>query len=455
MSTTHDIDNEESLFQFDPYDEQPTSASSSMYSRTIVSLPKTMPPRDRALTSPEADIDAMDHDGDKGKERSSTMPMPIRPSVATHDLFDASSPSVASTSSYGASENSIAFSPTSSSGCSSSDFNNRFRHRTLSIDSMEGMQPSESDISSLRDSPPGKGKERESFPVLPPLTFSLMQLDYNQIVSSAPGPSSYGALCSSPSSTMVNLPPSPNRTHASEPPLQSPPPESLPAKDQHNVSALHVSRSRSLSNLSQQLSPLHGIVLPPTTDSGSLFGPPHPPSNISRQLILEKKDDNNIEATDKSPESSAVRADLMTIGLKEPRNYPPAWYTVAKPLALGPTVAAHTVTAPNPSPFGSHKGKGRSKTSPYPISALDFVPITSSDIFQPLPIVVVNYFDRVLPRELRLRILAALVELHEQEHARAIAEGRWTMAKATSSKGRWVGRDKGIRELFKLSRVCL
>ncbi|KAF8203999.1 RNI-like protein [Pholiota molesta] len=143
----------------------------------------------------------------------------------------------------------------------------------------------------------------------------------------------------------------------------------------------------------------------------------------------------------------------MTLGLKEPRNYPPAWYTVAKPLALSPTVAAHTVTAPNPSPFGTLRCKGRSKSSPYPISALDFVPITSSDIFQPLPIVVVNYFDRVLPRELRLRILAALVELHEQDHARAIAEGRWTMAKATSSKGRWVGRDKGIRELFKLSRV--
>ncbi|KAF9486500.1 RNI-like protein, partial [Pholiota conissans] len=101
----------------------------------------------------------------------------------------------------------------------------------------------------------------------------------------------------------------------------------------------------------------------------------------------------------------------------------------------------------------SLKGKGRSKSSPYPISALDFVPITSSDIFQPLPIVVVNYFDLVLPKELRLRILTALVELHEQEHARAIAEGRLTMAKATSSRGRWVGRDKGIRELFKLSRV--
>ncbi|KAF8963844.1 RNI-like protein [Flammula alnicola] len=142
----------------------------------------------------------------------------------------------------------------------------------------------------------------------------------------------------------------------------------------------------------------------------------------------------------------------MTLG-KEPRSYPPAWYTASKPLVSSATAEARTAVAPNASPFGLLKGKARSKSSPYPISALDYVPVASSDIFQPLPIVVLNYFDLILPKELRLHILRALVDLHEQDYSRSIREGRLTMARATSSKGRWVGRDKGVRELFKLSRV--
>ncbi|KAF9055955.1 RNI-like protein, partial [Panaeolus papilionaceus] len=101
----------------------------------------------------------------------------------------------------------------------------------------------------------------------------------------------------------------------------------------------------------------------------------------------------------------------------------------------------------------SLKTKTRSKSSPYPTSALDFIPVTSSDVFQPLPLIIRNYFDLILPRELRLAILRSLIHVHEADLQRAIEEGRFNMAKAASSRGRWVGRDKGIRELFKLSRV--
>lgn len=66
-------------------------------------------------------------------------------------------------------------------------------------------------------------------------------------------------------------------------------------------------------------------------------------------------------------------------------------------------------------------------------------------------IVLLNHFDNRLPRELKLAIFSTLVELHEIEQARDIAEGRWTMAKAEKSK--WVGRDAGLRELVKISRV--
>ncbi|KAF9469739.1 hypothetical protein BDZ94DRAFT_1151843 [Collybia nuda] len=99
------------------------------------------------------------------------------------------------------------------------------------------------------------------------------------------------------------------------------------------------------------------------------------------------------------------------------------------------------------------KHKGRSHSSPFPISALDYVPVTSKDIFTPIPLIIRNYFDDVIPKETRLQILLSLVDLHETEFIRSVDDGRWTVAKASSLRGRYTGRDKGIRELFKLSRV--
>ncbi|KAG5219624.1 F-box/LRR-repeat protein [Salix suchowensis] len=64
-----------------------------------------------------------------------------------------------------------------------------------------------------------------------------------------------------------------------------------------------------------------------------------------------------------------------------------------------------------------------------------------------------NYFDEALPRELKLCIFQALVHLHEEDYSRAVRDGTWSMMKASSSKGRWVGRERGARELVKLSRV--
>ena len=171
----------------------------------------------------------------KGKARS-TMPMPIRDSIAIHDLFDVPPPSSNATPNFGDFQgSSIAFSPISSG--SSSSFEDRFRHCSLSIDSMEGMESPEGDFSCIMTPSSIKGKERESVPMLPPLTFSVMQLDYAQIISPSAGPSSCGALFSPPSPT-VNLPsgrPSSTRENSVDRLPRFPSPNSISSTDYSHI----------------------------------------------------------------------------------------------------------------------------------------------------------------------------------------------------------------------------
>ncbi|PCH34071.1 RNI-like protein [Wolfiporia cocos MD-104 SS10] len=97
--------------------------------------------------------------------------------------------------------------------------------------------------------------------------------------------------------------------------------------------------------------------------------------------------------------------------------------------------------------------KGRSYSSPLPLptTVLDLVSATATDISHFPPPANPSYFDDCLPTELKLRVFIALVEVHEAEHERLVREGHWTMRKA--SKNKWVGKDRGIKELVKVSRV--
>ncbi|EIW87138.1 RNI-like protein [Coniophora puteana RWD-64-598 SS2] len=101
----------------------------------------------------------------------------------------------------------------------------------------------------------------------------------------------------------------------------------------------------------------------------------------------------------------------------------------------------------------SLKGKGRSHSAPITPSVFDIIPATDLDTFAPLPFVILNLFDECLPRELRLQVLSSLVTLHEADHELMKREGRWTVSKAATSRYKWVGRDRGTRELVKFSRV--
>ncbi|KAH9486327.1 hypothetical protein JR316_0000391 [Psilocybe cubensis] len=399
-----------------------------------------MSSHDEPLTSVES-VDDGNAQATVGKGKARTMPVPIRPSSVLHDLFDMSPSAVTSYRTGESSSGSLAFSP-ATSNFSSPDFDNRYRNHNLSIESMEQLESPGSE-SFLSDTTSAKGKGRESFPYLPPLSFSVIRLDYEGDLSPTPGPSSYGALYS-PTPVTANLPSSREISIAS--------PSSSPEPDSPDAARSHLLRCQSLSNLSRPISPLLSTAL--TTPP--VFGPSRTPSNISRQLILDQNANSN-ESPPLDPTahttalSSVISSSTLSVIEREPSSYPPAWYTVSKPKS--PIVTTQPGTIHLPTPRSSLKPKVRSKSSPYPISVLDFIPATSSDLFEPIPIVIPNYFDLILPKELRLHILRSLIDVHEQDYLRSVREGRLTAAKATSSRGRWVGRDKGVRELFKLSRV--
>jgi len=102
----------------------------------------------------------------------------------------------------------------------------------------------------------------------------------------------------------------------------------------------------------------------------------------------------------------------------------------------------------------ARRANSRSYSDPFPLHhPFDVVSTDATDAFVPIPVInPPNLFDGMLPRELRLRIFGFLLEIHEEDHARRVRQGRWTATKA--SKHKWVGRDQGIRELMRSKRVC-
>ena len=142
-----------------------------------------------------------------------------------------------------------------------------------------------------------------------------------------------------------------------------------------------------------------------------------------------------------------------------------------------------------PSEAALLKAKGRSYSSPFPLSAsgpismLDIISTPQPDVFEPLRFDLDNgtedgepsgieedgkgsSFDELLPRELKLAIFAWVVRVHEIDHERLVNAGpegvsaktksgslKWTAHKAGMGRNKWVGRDRGIRELVKLGRV--
>jgi F-box/leucine-rich repeat protein 2/20 len=117
--------------------------------------------------------------------------------------------------------------------------------------------------------------------------------------------------------------------------------------------------------------------------------------------------------------------------------------------------ALYEVPVARPSDAAILKGKGRSYSSPFPLasSPLDIISAPELNPLSPTRVEVRDFFDEMLPRELKLHIFASLMSAHEADFHRMSLGTHWSALKASSTKNKWVGRDKGLRELIKLGRV--
>jgi len=301
-----------------------------------------------------------------------------------------------------------------------------------------------------------KGKQR-SLPV--PIVVDSHDVFHGAALIGSPSSSSYRSFGSpsssaafSPTSFTFSSPDSYHRYAArnrSDESMDHQPPSGFSPKGKERATATPILPPLSFQPI--ELDPLRAMGTPTPAHDADDLQPSS--SHLSRQRFqhasthgladLSVEDDSNLQFA--TPED-AVPID------------PSAWYTLPRSPELN--LPIHQLPNSTNGDFvlkssvrALYRSKGRSKSSPFPLSALDFVPASDADVIQPLPLVISNYFDLALPKELRIRVLQALLHLHEDEHCRQVEEGRISFAKATSSRGRWVGRDKGIRELFKLTRV--
>ena len=177
-----------------------------------------------------------------------------------------------------------------------------------------------------------------------------------------------------------------------------------------------------------------------------------------------------------SPSDSPSTSPIPRIPLEFPYNLATLY---AEPVPI-PVITAR------PSEAALLKAKGRSYSSPFPlplsgpISALDIISTPQLDVFKPLRFDLGSgaegsegcgekeerkkaLFDELLPREIKLTIFAWVIWIHERDHERLVNPSvaaktksrsvKWTAHKAGTGRNKWVGRDRGTRELIKLGRV--
>ncbi|CCM03646.1 uncharacterized protein FIBRA_05790 [Fibroporia radiculosa] len=307
----------------------------------------------------------------------------------------------------------------------------------------------------------GKGKGRELPPSLPPLSFITTELNYKSsnwpsfdISSSAPGPSSYDSCF--PSSRQPEPSPSISATDRFS---VSPEPQEEPV-----ISTL--SHRRSLSDIS--VHSRQSISAASITKVKVKLAGAKNPGSLARKLLFKKQSSAPSSPSLTSGSNTIVDQDVpgcvqashtnclvpWAVEVKSRTRKVPAIPTLEIDIGFDDIEPAFPIFyAGRPSDNTFLRTKGRSYSSPFPLpsTALDLVPATTTDIFKPILTVVPNYFDGLLPNELRIHILSSLVDLHDLEQQKLIEDGTWTVRKALKHK--WTGRDKGIRELFKLSRV--
>ncbi|PFH52293.1 hypothetical protein AMATHDRAFT_2296 [Amanita thiersii Skay4041] len=434
MTNIHDITTDDSLFQFDPYD---LPSNTSLGYSNLPDLQVPIFPRHHISSSEELD-DQQPHLsdwGNKGKAVTRPLPIPPRSSGVTNDFSASSSGSAAALTSHG----SFLSSPSSLLSTSSSP-----------LISDHPTSPQETDFNPLSEFwglhstfGQGKGKQRD-------VTHSAASHDidlaghehqYHEHSlwpaprSPTPGPSN----SCSPSYLFMPLE---SATHGLELGVLTSP-ESTATTDtsprgleDHLTLKRMPSRRRSLSNLSFYSS--RSLASQSMLKVKVKLNMPRIQNNLASSLLFRKKAPVK-EQQGESPRIDSIVSDIDPALLQ----YPDFHFSGVQPNETHFSSPDHPLL----------KSKGRSKSLPAPISALDYVPVSSLDVFEPIPLIIKNYFDDDLPRELRLRVFKCLIDLHETDFQRLITSGKWSMAKASSSRCEWVGRARGVRELFKLSRV--
>ena len=309
-----------------------------------------------------------------------------------------------------------------------------------------------------------KGKAREQPPTLPPLSFSPAQFSYSSTEwSSLAGPSSFGSSYTSMGDfeSSPGLPSPMDRAADSAPaisaPSQVPAPSVVPRRRTVSNASRHSLRSLSTPSLSKMR------VKFATTKGSS--------GSLARKLLFKKSPSvsprpSSTELRHNISENSLL-PDLSDLNYINHGNCLIPWSRDTQhrsPLA-SPVVETNSVWGvvdSQPIPRTSRliepltirtKGRAYSSPLPLPLVAFDYIPLAPADIYEEPPDPKPSHFNDWLPHELKLQILASLVQLFEQEFEKRVADGKWTAHKASSSRHKWVGKDKGIRELFKLSRV--
>ncbi|KAF9270777.1 RNI-like protein [Marasmius fiardii PR-910] len=404
MSSAHVIDNDDPLLFFDPLE-----------SGSDFGFPSSS-------TSMEARKSSTEAGKGKGKTTSSPVPImvPSEPGSSTLDDFSLSlSPSWSISSSFREPPGTpivTSSSPTPSSPTFTlGSFTSAWQNSTP-----------DSDQSLLAGSSlGGKGKERASVvedepPItIPPLTFSPIATKFDQVPTSSGISLSYPlpAYIQGSESNVANASPT-QTTITNASPVQ-----------QHLLRRHSVTHSRSRSITATTSIHKFKLKLGSSTKIHS--------STLTRKLLNKK-----VEST------SHFSADPFSISVPNSLDVGTPEFVPNNETFLSEAAAYH----------GQLRNKGRSHSSSYPPSILDIISPTSPDLFLPIALPLPlktrrNCFDEKLPRELKLKVFACLVELCETEHRSAIDKGNWTALKAASSKNRWVGKDRAIRQLVKLSQV--
>lgn len=449
MSHLHDIDNTDPLFAFDspPPIEPPLLLEDSAREPESPSI--TTQSRVFGLASCYQDdppAGTMDDTEPKGKlvwRHGASEPMLIPLPDEAQRAPDVFSMSFASTSS--------SYSPFSLLGLSSAGAVAAYHDVDTTVELSSEQELSAPAI--------GKGKGRELPPTLPPLNFEPTELCSTTEWPSLAGPSSFDSGYSSmrAADASPTSPSTPESSSESTP--NTPEIDTIPVVDAPRRRTFSDVSMRSRRSFSSPTVPKLKVKFATTRGA---------PGTIARKLLFRKSPPNSPRRLSAELDNDAIESiiakdlsDIPSVG-QVGGIIPWTRDLRSRSLLATPVVETSAVWGVVDSQRASRlippitlRTKGRAYTLPlstHPV--FDAIPIAAVTILEPTP-AVPDYFDEYLPHELKVHVLADLVALHTEEYEKRIAEGKWTVHKAGSSRNQWVGRDRGVKELFRLSRVCI